>query len=412
MVPFVAVLGANFSDIWFTWIFAALNIILLFRTLEVMRVRCITNRTPIENLIMAITFGFGTIALWLGLGGRIWFTAQTISAFGIMFTLHSTLSRRWPLATLGVGMVMLTRVPEALVGIVPLAVYLHDLGIGRRVQRQWHFQPQRWPSVYELGAILAPFAVALLIHLVHNQLYFGNPLSIGYDIQNQQNYPAIKYGVVSWHYIWPNFVVDFLRWPSFNYVDPYDVKPQLDLFIDGMGTSMFFSTPLLAIFIFTAQGKTPQPWLRTTFWVAIAIMLVAILAYCTTGWRQVGARYIYAIYPLLFLLLAQRAAPLDTRWVGLAGMSVFTNLLLAQRFWEDKSSIEFMAGSAGIVLLACIVATIMIRRQEQPHEEIVPLVPEMVTVGSAYSSESTSQRALLEQEGVIPYQPGERNPQS
>ncbi|GHO85590.1 hypothetical protein [Dictyobacter formicarum] len=411
MVPFVAVLGDKFSDVWFTWVFASLNIILLFRTLEVMRVRCITNRTPIENLIIAITFGFGTIALWLCLGGRIWFTAQTISVFGIMFTLHSTLSRRWPLATLGVGMVMLTRVPEALIGIVPLVVYLHDLGIGRRVQQQWHFLPRRWPSIHELAITLTPFVIALLIHLVHNQLYFGNPLSIAYDIQNQQNYTAIKYGVVSWHYIWPNFVVDFLRWPSFSYTDLFDLNPQLNLFIDGIGTSMFFSTPLLAIFIFAPQGKTPQTWLRTTFWVTTAIMLLTVLVYCTTGWIQVGARYVCALYPLLFLLLAQRAAPLDTRWISLAGMSIFSNLLLAQRFWQGKSSIEFIAGSAGIVLVACLVAIIMLRRQEHQHEEIAPLVPAMISVGSAYSSKSPPQRAVPKQERVMPYQPGEHNPQ-
>src|ERR1700730_15340353 len=116
MVPFVAILGNSFSDIWFTWAFAALNIMLLFRTLEVMRVRRITTRTPLENLLLALTFGFGTIALWLCLGGRVWFTAQTISICGIMITLHSTLSRRWPLATLGVGMVKLTRKAHEMIG--------------------------------------------------------------------------------------------------------------------------------------------------------------------------------------------------------------------------------------------------------------------------------------------------------
>ncbi len=229
MVPFVAILGAQFSDVWFTWAFAALNIVLLFRTLEVMRVRRITNRLPLENLLIAITFGYGTIALWLCLGGDVWFTSQTISIFGIMITLHSTLSRRWPLATLGVGMVVLTRTSEVLIGIVPFIVYLHDLGIGRRTQDHWHFLPQRWPSVRELTVTLAPFAVALLILLVHNRLYFGNPLSTGYDIHDRQDTMHFKYGVLSWHYIWPNFVVDFLRWPSFYFSAINDVSPRPDL---------------------------------------------------------------------------------------------------------------------------------------------------------------------------------------
>ncbi|GAC1343700.1 MAG: hypothetical protein NVSMB27_03830 [Ktedonobacteraceae bacterium] len=403
MVPFVAMLGDRFSDVWFTWAFAALNIMLLFRTLEVMRVRRITTRTPLENLLLAMTFGFGTIALWLCLGGRVWFTSQTISIFGILFTLHSTLSRRWPLATLGVGMVMLTRTSEALIGIVPLIVYLHDAGVGRRIQQQWHFLPQRWPSMREVVVTLAPFVVALLIFLVHNKLYFGNPLSTGYDIQNQQNYPNIKYGVISWHYIWPNFVVDFLRWPGFNFTGPFDVNPQSDLFVGGIGTSMFFSTPLLAIFLFAPQGKTPQVWLRYTLWVAVAMMLLAVLTFCAAGWSQVGARYLFPLYPLLFLLLAQRAAPLDTRWISLAGISIFINLLLARTFWERNLSATFVAGSVGITLLFCAIAVIMLRRQRQQREEAAPPVPVIIPVGSAYSDEGTARQSELKEEEFIPY---------
>ncbi|MEO9028735.1 MAG: hypothetical protein ABI413_07975 [Ktedonobacteraceae bacterium] len=369
MVPFIAVLGDRFSDIWFTWVFAALNIILLFRTLEVMRVHRITTRTALENGIMALTFGFGTIALWLCLGGRVWFTSQTISIVGIMLTLHSTLSRRWPMATLSVGMVMLTRTSEVLIGLVPLVVYLHDLGVGRRDQDRWHWLPQRWPSLRELAVTLIPFVGALLIFLVHNKLYFGSLLSTGYDIQNQQNYPEIKYGVIGWHYIWPNFVIDFLRWPSFSFTSPFDVHPQPDLQVGGIGTSIFFSTPLLAIFLFAPQGKTLQSWLRNTLWVTVALMLLTVLTFCAAGWSQVGARYLFPLYPLLFLLLAQRAALLDTRWISLAGLSIFINLLLARTFWYKAPSATFTITSAGIVLISCVIALIMLRIQRQQEDK-------------------------------------------
>ncbi len=372
MVPFVAILGAKFSDIWFTWVFAALNIILLFRTLEVMRVLRITKRLSIENLIMAVTFGFGTIALWLCIGGDVWFTSQTISITGIMLTLHSTLSRRWPLATLSVGIVLLTRTSEALIAIVPLIIYLHDLGIGSRTQNHWHFLPQRWPSIRELTVTLAPFIIALVILLVHNKLYFGNALSTGYDIHDRQDTVHFAYGIVSLHYIWPNFVVDFLRWPSFYFTGFNDLHPRPDLLIDGIGTSMFFSTPLLAIFLFAPQGKTSQIWLRTTFWVAVALLLLSILTFEAAGAYQVGARYVFPLYPLLFLLLAQRAAPLDTRWISLAGLSIFVNLLLARTFWEGNPDSTFVAESAAIALVFCTISIIMLRIQKRHPEEIAP----------------------------------------
>ncbi len=47
-----------------------------------MRVCRITIRTPLDDLIIAITFGFGMLVLRLCLGGRVWFTAQIISIFG------------------------------------------------------------------------------------------------------------------------------------------------------------------------------------------------------------------------------------------------------------------------------------------------------------------------------------------
>ncbi len=285
-------------------------------------------------------------------------------------------------------MVVLTRTSDALIGIVPLVVYLHDLGIGRRTQNQWHLLPQRWPSVRELTVTLAPFAVALLIYLVHNKLYFGNPLSTGFDIQNQQNYPGIKYGVLSWHYIWPNFVVDFLRWPAFNFSGALDLHPQPDLFSSGVGTSIFFSTPLLVVFLSAPQGKTPQTWLRNTFWVTVALMLLSVLLYCTTGWNQVGSRYLFGLYPLLFLLLAQRAAPLDMRWIGLAGLSVFINLLLARTFWEGAPGNVFVAASAGIVLVVCAIAIILLRRQKQQREEVAPPAPALVQAEFVHSDAS------------------------
>ncbi len=287
-------------------------------------------------------------------------------------------------------MVVLTRTSEVLIGIVPLVVYLHDLGIGRRTQDQWRFLPQRWPSVRELTVTLAPFAVALLILLVHNKLYFGDPLGTGYDIHNRQDTMHFKYGIVSWHYIWPNFVVDFLRWPSFYFSAINDVSPRPDLVIDGIGTNMFFSTPLLAIFLFAPQGKTAQTWLRNTFWVTVAILLVSILSFQAAGGAQVGARYVFPLYPLLFLLMAQRAAPLDTRWISLAGVSVFINLLLARTFWEGAPGNVFVAGSAAAVLVVCVIAIILLRRQKRQLEEIAPLAPAIVPDEFARSDEATA----------------------
>jgi hypothetical protein len=242
----------------------------------------------------------------------------------------------------------------------------------------------------------------LLIYLARNRLYYGNFLSTGYDIQIQQIYPNIKYGVISWHYIWPNFVVDFLRWPTFHYAGPFDLHPKIDLLLDGVGTCIFASTPLLAIFIFSPQGKTPQTWLRTALWVTVAILLLTMLTFCAAGWFQVGARYLLALYPPLFLLLAQRAAPLNTRWIGLAGLSILINLLLAHTFWLVNPSNLYIAKCAGLVLVACIIAILILQWQKRHHKQSPPLAPATTPADPTPDDKSTAQQSALKTGEFVP----------
>lgn len=252
-----------------------------------------------------------------------------------------------------------------------------------------------------MAITLAPFIVAVAILLFHNKLYFGNILSSGYDIHDKQDTVHFQYGILSWHYIWPNFVVDFLRWSSFSFTGINDVHPRPDLYIDGIGTSMFFSTPLLAIFLFAPQGKTPQSWLRSTLWVTLAILLLSILCFEAAGASQVGARYILPIYPLLFLLLAQRAAPLDTRWICLAGLSIFIKLLLAKVFWTRNLGKFFIAGSASIVLVACVITLVMLYRQRRQQEKNAPLAPPTIPAEPTSGDKATAKEPKLNREVQI-----------
>ena len=76
-------------------------------------------------------------------------------------------------------------------------------------------------------------------------------------------------------------------------------------------------------------------------------------------------------------------------------------ILLAQAFWYNHPSKLFLAGSAGIVLIACLLAIIMLRRQRQRQEEIAPVV---TTDGSVLSDELLAERLALLPKGFIPYQ--------
>jgi len=199
--------------------------------------------------------------------------------------------------------------------------------------RSW--RPARSPTRGEFLALVVPFAVCAGILLIHNKLYFGSFLSTGYDLQVKQDYPQIHYGIFSWHFLWPNIVADFLNFPSFTFKSANDVLPHINVLQNGIGTSIFFSTPLMLLFFVPTLTRTPQRWLRVTLWVVTGVILVPTLLFDGTGWYQVGARYLLDVYPFIWMLLAMRADTMGWRWMTLAAAGVGANIYLAGSFWCD-----------------------------------------------------------------------------
>jgi hypothetical protein len=333
MLPFVATLGSHFSDIWFTWLLGALNGVLTFRLLEVLRARNWTERNQREHLVLALTFCFGTIALWLTLGGTVWFTAQTLAITCILGMIHGTLIHRWWQASTCLGFALLTRSPDVLAGIFVLVAFIQSEGC-LKVQPRWQWH---WPSLQRSIALASPFLVALFVYMLHNTMYFGSPLDSGYNLQVQQNYPQVYNGLLSWHYIWPNFVVDFLNMPTFNFNQPFDITPGVDFLRGGNGMSIFFTTPLVLLCTLPAYTTMPR-WLRITTWGTSGILLAFSLLWNGTGWYQVGARYLFDCYPFLWLLLGTRVGHLTRLWLALAAWGVVVNIVLANVFWCNNGA--------------------------------------------------------------------------
>lgn len=325
MVPFVALLGAHFSDVPFTWVMGAANVTLLFLVLEACRARGWSRRPPAEHAILALTFGFGTIALWLAIGGAVWFTAQTIAVGGLLLMLLGTVSERWWLATSGLAIAFLTRSPDVLAGLLPLLAWANAVARTPVAKRRHHLRRDLLPAAI-------PLCLAGIIWMGHNLIWFGGPFSTGYDLQLAQSYPEITHGLLSWHYLWPNIVVDFLNLPSFQFRTPFDLAPSFDYTRGDNGTSLFFTTPLFLLLLFPARGLTHRR-ARWALWATVAVLIGFALLWNGTGWLQVGARYLFDAYPLLFVLLAMRPEPIGPRWLLATGFGMAVNLKLAQSFW-------------------------------------------------------------------------------
>jgi hypothetical protein len=64
--------------------------------------------------------------------------------------------------------------------------------------------------------------------------------------------------------------------------------------------------------------------------------------------------------------------------------------LLARTFWYHAPGKVFIAGSAGIALLGCILALILLRREGQQQAKVAPLAPAIILAKAASSDEMTA----------------------
>lgn len=335
MLPFVALFGAHTSDIFITTIIAALNLPLLYLLFEQARCAGLTRRTFRENLIISLLLYFGSINLWLSLGGSVWFTAQIVGLTCTLAALLLALRRHFGWSAVLMGCAFFSRGTLAL-GF-PLILYLawQDGGAGDALQRFVVSLWRRAPAWREIpwARLLAPLAVMLGmvgLFLLRDALVFGSPFESGYGLMNQQNYPQITHGLYSLYYVPRNVIAMFFDFPRITFASPYALMPSVDFVGDGMGMSVFVTTPLF-LFLF-ARNRRVSP-LRIALYLTIALCVIQALLFCATGWFQFGARYLFDAYPFAFLLLALNEQHVDWRFVLLGVFGVVINALGARQFW-------------------------------------------------------------------------------
>ena len=333
MMPFVAIFGLGFSDIFFTQVCSALNIVLLFWLLETLRVSGRSTRTVRENVALSLIFFFGTINFYLSMGGTMWFTAHIVAATCTLSFLILAFKGRYALSALFLGCAFLTRAP-ALAGL-PLLLYLLLEGQTERLTLKGLLSWARALPWRKVALDLTPLLLVLLLFLVRNALAFGSPWQTGYPLLIQQLYPEVHYGILGLHYIWPDIVANFLSFPTFTFRDAFDISPHLDLLRGGVGVSVFVTTPIF-LFLFFIRNRQPST-LRKVLWLVVGLVVAATLLYEAAGFYQFGARYLFEAYPYAFVLLALSEIELGWRFYLLALAGVLVNGAGAYEFWKNSA---------------------------------------------------------------------------
>lgn len=335
LLPEVAIFGGATSDIFFTTVCSALILGVLFLLFEQFRASGLTRRTWRENALMAILLYFGSITLWLSLGGRMWFTAHIVAMLMTLIALLLAFRRHYAWAAVALSCAFFTRGTLWAAFLFVLYMAWDDAGreallarfSGSLLRRRPDWRAIPWRRLIAPAAITAATAG---LYLLHNALIFGSPLESGYNLIIQQRYPYITHGVFSLSYFWRDLVANFFALPVVHFSGPGDLRPTVDMLDGGFGLSVFITTPLFLLLFWRNRRVSP---LRAALWVTIGLIVVQVLFFHATGWFTFGPRYLFEAFPFAFALLALTDVRVDWRFVALGLIGIAINLAGAAQFW-------------------------------------------------------------------------------
>jgi hypothetical protein len=284
LMPFIAMFGVGFSDVFFNVVLASLNVALLavlFRAVD--RAGLIRIAAGYRAMLLFF-FTLGTVHLILAVFGKVWFTAELVGFLFVELAFLAAIELKGTLSFFITGMLIacatLTRNPLLFTGIWP-AYHL--------LARNWKDRPKLY--LYMVAGLF-PMLVMGLLFLDYNFLRFHNPFEVGlhYHLMDPIFVGGYhKYGAFNVHYVPTNFYYQYIYYPF-----PFTAKTL-------MGGSLFLLSP---VFLYAFVGmireyRNPNIW----FWtLSILVTNIPILLLMGTGWKQFGPRYTLDFtIPLLFL---------------------------------------------------------------------------------------------------------------
>ena len=301
MMPAAAIWGYRVNDVWWTLLFAALNVGLMFVTLERLARGGRTGRGRRANLILTLLFALGTAHFWCSVLGQVWFTALVM---GVTFTLLYVLcaiDARYPLAAgIFCALAFATRTP-LLFGALLFFLFVLFPG-GRPIERE------RWGwAARKLAWFCAPCLLVGAGLLVVNQLRFESWTEFGHTYLAGGQLERIKrHGLFDYRFLSRNLSAMWTLLPRLQSQPPYVI-------VSNHGMSLLVTTPAL-IWLARARPRLSAPdafWHRA-LWATVIVCALPGLFYQNTGYAQFGYRFSLDYTPHLILLLALGRWPM--RW--------------------------------------------------------------------------------------------------
>jgi len=293
LMPFVALFGVGFSDVFFCVVLASANVAVVAALLRSVNHERIIVMDEAYRGLLILFFTLGTVHVTMASFGGVWFTAQLLGFLFVGLAYISAIHFRGATAFLVVGVLMacamLTRNHLLFTGIWP-AYYL--------LSKYWKERPKLYSYI---ALALLPAVVLGLLFLLYNYMRFGSPFELG--IRYHEMSPFFvddynKYGAFNLHYLPINFYYQYIYYPF-----PFTSE-------SFMGGSLFLLSP---VFLYAFRGifrGYSDPAIIT--WIlSILATSVPILLLMGTGWMQYGPRYTLDFTIPLLMLTASgvRTAP-------------------------------------------------------------------------------------------------------
>ncbi|MBV5323250.1 hypothetical protein JZU51_00490 [bacterium] len=305
LMPFIALFGVGFSDVFFNVVVAAINVAVIAALLRAVDRHNIIRIDANYRSLLVLFFALGTVHATLAPFGKLWFTAQLVGfllvALAYLCAIEFNGATAFILTGILIACAMLTRNHLLFTGIWP-AYYL--------LAKNWNDRPKVY--LYSLLALI-PSIIMGLLFLGYNYARFGNPFELGITYHHMAPLFAAdyqKYGTFNIHYLPINFYYQYLHYPI-----PFNEQTL-------MGGSLFLLSP---VFIFAFRGiflerKNISAWMLI---ISILATSVPILLLMGTGWVQYGPRYTldFTVPLLLLTALGVQSMPMRSL-MWLVGISI------------------------------------------------------------------------------------------
>jgi len=298
ILPFYFFKGIYTSDILFTLFAGMINILMFYLALKEIQKAFHINLSLFREVFILLTFAIASANFYLSLSGQIWFSEQVIGIFYLLiyyfFYFRYIREQKLLLLLLAIlffNLAWITRYTLIFSGFL----FLYPLYLSLKKYKKLPI------ATITIVVSITFFFICLIF--AYNFAKFNNPFETGlrYHMGSSRFENIIRnHQFFSPNYIGYNATYYFFHLPTFFHVFPF-------LQFDLEGNSIFIMYPAtLSLLLLFRRSFWQKPHLSSFLFItmfSIFMTFSLFLCYFTTGWTQLGSRYLLDILPLLYLLL-------------------------------------------------------------------------------------------------------------